>query len=90
VLFRSASHMRAAGTQLIGQRGDIGSSLDRIATAQQMLDTEETLLKTAFNDITARDQFEAATELRELERNLEASYLLTSRLANFSLLNYLR
>ena len=29
-------------------------------------------------------------QLRELEANLEASYLLTSRLSNLSLLNYLR
>jgi len=47
-------------------------------------------MSATFNRLTARDQYEAATELRELERNLEASYLLTSRLSNLSLLNYLR
>lgn len=87
---QAMASLREANSLLISQRASIGTSLDSIATAQQMLDTEETLLTTAFNEIAGRDQFEAATELRELERNLEASYLLTSRLANFSLLNYLR
>ncbi len=87
---QAMASLRGAGSLLISERASIGTSLDSIATAQQMLDTEETLLATAFNEIAGRDQFEAATELRELERNLEASYLLTSRLANFSLMNYLR
>ena len=52
-------------------------------------DLEETLLNQAFTDLVGKDQFEAAAQLRELEANLEASYLLTSRLSNLSLLNFL-
>jgi len=41
------------------------------------------------NDLTARDQYEAATELQSLQTTLEASYLITARLSQLSLLNYL-
>jgi len=37
-----------------------------------------------------RDQFEAAAELKQLEVALESSYIITSRLSDLSLSNYLR
>lgn len=77
-------------TALTNLRGDQGVLQQRIADEQSALDVEETILTEAFNKMTGRDQFEAASELRELENNLEASYLLTARLSNLSLTNYLR
>tara|TARA_R110000787_G_scaffold10987_3_gene36524 strand:+ start:1338 stop:2318 length:981 start_codon:yes stop_codon:yes gene_type:complete len=77
-------------TALTTARAEVGISQDRIARQKESLEVEETVLTAAFNETTARDQYEAASELRELEGNLEASYLLTSRLANLSLMNYLR
>ena len=43
----------------------------------------------AFNQMTARDEYEAATELESLQTMLEASYLITARLSKLSLTNYL-
>jgi flagellar hook-associated protein 3 FlgL len=40
--------------------------------------------------MTTRDQYEAASELKQLETGLEAAYTLTARLSNLSLLNYMR
>lgn len=77
-------------TTLIERRGDLGLIQEHIGNQRSSLDVEESILTTAFNDMAARDQYEAASELSQIETNLEAAYLLTSRIANLSLLNYLR
>lgn len=77
-------------TQLTNLRADRGVIQEQIETEKKSLDIEETIFTTAFNALTARDQYEAASALKELESTLEASYLLTSRLSSLSLLNYLR
>ena len=81
------SEGQVAITSLQAERGVIQK---RIADDQSALDVEETILTAAFNRMAGRDQYEAASELQELESALEASYLLTARLSNLSLLNYLR
>lgn len=77
-------------TGLVEVQAGVGMRLTSIQSEQTLLEREETLLTAAFVELAGKDQFEAATQLRELESNLEASYLLTSRLSNLSLLNYLR
>ena len=78
---------RASLTDLRADRGILQEQIER---SKESLDIEETILTKSFNQMTARDQYEAASELRQLESSLEASYTLTARLANLSLLNYLR
>lgn len=78
---------RVAVTHL---RSDLGVIQEQITTRQRGLDTEETVLTAVFNDLTGRDQYQAASELKLLEASLEASYMLTSRLSTLTLLNYLR
>jgi len=75
---------------LTNVRSELGVRQEQTKIQQKSLDVEETIVTTAFNSLTARDQYEAASALKILESNLEASYLLTSRLASLSLLNYLR
>ncbi|KCZ92215.1 flagellin [Hyphomonas johnsonii] len=86
----AAETLSAGQTGLTNLRAEVGISQAGIARTKESLDLEETVLTANFNELTARDQYEAASELRELQSNLEASYLLTSRLANLSLLNFLR
>ncbi|KCZ63210.1 hypothetical protein L53_08035 [Hyphomonas sp. L-53-1-40] len=81
--------LSSSETQITNLRADLGVYEERNAIEQQTLDTEETLLTASFNDLTARDQYEAATELQSLQTTLEASYLITARLSQLSLLNYL-
>ena len=88
--FNASATLLAGQTELTDLRANVGLSQAQISRDQDALNVEETVMSATFNRLTARDQYEAATELRELERNLEASYLLTSRLSNLSLLNYLR
>jgi flagellar hook-associated protein 3 FlgL len=63
---------------------------EQLSVQKESLDIEETIFTSAFNALTARDQYEAAGALKDLESSLEASYLLTTRLASLSLLNFLR
>ena len=77
---------QGALTNVRAERGIMQSQIER---AKEALDLEESILTSSFNQMTARDQYEAASELTQLETSLEASYTLTARLANFSLLNYL-
>jgi flagellar hook-associated protein 3 FlgL len=81
--------LSASETNLTNLRADLGVYEERNAVNQKTLDTEETLMIAAFNDLTARDQYEAASELQSLQTTLEASYLITARLSQLSLLNYL-
>lgn len=90
IISLAAGDVARGRDRLIELRSDIGIAENRIKAATALLDLEETVLTQAFNDLTARDALEAATELRNLEANLEATYALTSRLANLSLLNFLR
>lgn len=90
-LIESAAERIGAGrTALTALRAETGVHQDRIARQQEALDTEETVLKSILDSITGRDQYEAASELKQIEASLEASYLLTSRLASLNLLNFLR
>lgn len=89
-LQRSAISLSSGETALVNLRGDRGVNQEQIALSTAALDKEELIFTSLFNALTAKDQYEAATELKDLEASLEASYLLTSRLSNLSLLNYLR
>ncbi|WP_084395896.1 flagellin [Henriciella aquimarina] len=91
VLIQQAADRVAEGQiDLTTLRANKGVTQERITNEQNSLDVEETILTEAFNKMTARDQYEAASELRELQNGLEASYMLTARLSQMSLLNYLR
>ncbi len=87
----SAATAAIAGSDgVTNRRAEIGIAQQRAAAAAESLTIEEAALTEAYNEKTARDPFEAASQLRALEAQLDASYVLTSRLAQFSLVNYLR
>lgn len=90
VVDAAADRVSSGTVTLTNVRSELGVKQEQIRTDQKLLDLEETIVTTAFNSLTARDQYEAASALKILESNLEASYLLTSRLASLSLLNFLR
>ncbi len=71
-------------------RANIGVSEARIGDAIGRYEAEEAVLTSVYNNKTARDPYEAASELQLLETQLEASYLVTGRLARLSIANYLR
>ncbi len=89
-LQNNAATAIAADGDITELRGVIGVGEAQIASAISRYETEETILTSLFNDRTGRDQFEAASELQLLETQLEASYLLTARLARLSITNFIR
>jgi len=68
----------------------LGVTEERIGMARTEYDAEVTSLGIAMNGLTGRDQAAAASEMRLLESQLEAAYLTTSRMANLSLINFIR
>lgn len=85
-----ANRALSADTSLTELRAAIGVGESRIANAIERYADEEAVLTTLFNEKTARDPFEATSELQQLEAQLEASYLLTSRLSRLTIADYLR
>lgn len=77
-------------TLMVDIEASVGIRQTSLANEKDLLVREETLITASFQELVGKDPFEAATELKNLEANLEASYLLTSRLSNLSLLNFLR
>ncbi len=80
----------SADTSITDLRAVIGVSQARIGAALSRHEAEETILTSLFNEMTGRDQFEAASELQLLESQLEASYLLTARLARLTIADFIR
>lgn len=77
-------------TAMVEIESGVGIRQASLANELDLLVREESLITNSFQDLVGKDQFEAASQLKNLEANLEASYLLTSRLSNLSLLNFLR
>lgn len=90
ILTAGASQIFDAEANIVDQRAAIGINEARISAATARYEAEETVLTSLYNEKTLRDPYEAASELQLLETQLEASYLLTSRMARLSLANFIR
>jgi flagellar hook-associated protein 3 FlgL len=92
---RDATLATAGATLLKGADGAldlmtrIGIEQQRTASARTRLESEEAALTEAYNALTARDPYEAASRLQAIEAQIEASYVATSRLSRLSLANFL-
>ena len=89
-LLAATDTLAAGQAALTNVRAERGIQQKQISDQQEYLSLEKTILNQAFNQMTGRDQYEAASELKQLETALDAAYTLTARLSNLSLLNYLR
>lgn len=86
----AAQSLANGQTSLTNLRASVGISQAQVETQKESLGVEKTVLTASFNELTARDQYEAASELKEIESSLETAYTLTARIANLTLLNYMR
>ena len=69
---------------------ETGLSEQRIITAQTRNNAEIVVLNEAYNAMTGRDGFDAATRAQEIEVQLQTTYTITSRLAQLTFNNYIR
>ena len=85
-----AGHTLNAELGVTEVRAQIGISQNRIENAIARYASEESVLTSLYNDVASRDPYEAASELQLLQTQLESSYLITARLAELSISNYIR
>ena len=90
ILESNFSKAISANAMLIEVRGILGVNESRISAAKANHEAEEVALTTLLNAKSARDPYEAASELQLLESQLESAYLLTARIARLSIAEYLR
>ena len=90
-VFTSGTSVLGKGTgAVIKLESNLGIYAGLLENADTQQSAERLVLGLALNAVIGRDQYEAAAELKQLELQLEASYLITARLANLSLTNFLR
>ncbi|MCI4660433.1 MAG: hypothetical protein MRY63_01245 [Neomegalonema sp.] len=75
---------------ITGKQAEIGIMQSEIERLSTRYEAEKITLTTAIDDLVGVDEYEAATRITNMETQLEANYLLTARIANLSLTNYLR
>ncbi|MEL7490475.1 MAG: hypothetical protein AAGJ73_07125 [Pseudomonadota bacterium] len=86
----AATRLIGADAGLAQTRATLGVAEERLAQSVEIYEAEQGALSGTYNDRTAIDSFETATELRQLENQLEAAFVLTARIASLSLTNFLR
>ncbi len=90
-LMKSAGEATLTANDLIvGLQADIGAVESRVETVQIGNVATLSRLEVSVNDMTKVDTYRTATALRATENSLEALYVSTSRLAQLSLVRYLR
>jgi len=80
---------QASSGALASYRGEIGRTEEYIESTITELKSEETSLQIAFSELTQVDLYETAARLSETENQLNAIYLMTSRLSSLRLASYL-
>lgn len=89
-LSTAAGGLIQSSSDIVAIRARIGAAEERIAAADDRLEAEATAYSLTYNEHTARDPYEAATRLEQIESQLQASYIVTSRISLLSLANYLK
>lgn len=90
-LYRSAGEgLLKDVSKLTDLRAQLGVSEQSIERAQAADAAERSALEQARARIAARDPYDAATEVAQLENQLQAIYAMTARSAQLSLVNFLR
>lgn len=74
---------------LIDQRTQLGLSEERVKKANDSLAVQKDIIKNQLNDAVGVDAYEASTRVNNLLALTEASYTLTARIQQLSLVNFL-
>ena len=87
---RSLTLVGEAIADIAGAQAEAGIVENRVSDASARISSQVDLFKTLIKDSEGIDPYEAATRVNDLRAQLDASYALTARLQQLSLLNYLR
>ena len=86
---QSGERLMSSQSELIGIRSDLGYAQSRIEQSATRISTEMAGLSFARNELVAVDKFKTATELENVQVQLETLYTLTARASRLSLVNFL-
>lgn len=75
--------------ELVGIRSSLGFAEARIEQSATRISSETTSLEFARTSLLAIDKFQTATELEQVQIQLETLYTITARASRFSLVNFL-
>ncbi|MGR3465963.1 flagellin [Limimaricola sp.] len=87
-LDRAVEAMNGGNAKLLQAETKLGAQQARLDTVMESHAVKRDLYSGQSNAIENVDPYEAATRLTELQTQLEASYMVTSRLSKLSFLNY--
>ena len=77
-------------SKMVALQAGVGSAQERLENAVVRNASERSSLKMARSDIVEVDPYKVATDLQNLETQLQTIYTITARLSGLSLMNYLR
>lgn len=77
-------------TALTNLRADVGAVQERLSESRNRNEADQNILRLARNAIVSADPYQTATRLEQVQAQLEALYVVTSRNREISLVNFLR
>jgi flagellar hook-associated protein 3 FlgL len=86
----AAERMMTGERGLVELRARIGAAEGRIEAARVQTEATRTALELEETRITAADPYATATDIESVNRQLESLYLVTARISQLSLTDYLR
>ena len=86
---KSISTAVSSTGQVVSLQAEVGISESKIEAASVRNSAERSSLEIARNDLLSIDPYQAATELEQVQFQLESLFAITSRMSQLSLVNYL-
>lgn len=86
---QSGERLLTSQDELIGIRSNLGFAQSRIDQSSTRIASEVSSLEMARNGLLSVDKFQTATELENVQIQLETLYTLTARASRLSLVNFL-
>jgi len=86
---RIANTASEGGHNIAGTQARVGVAEERLAQASERIDLEKQALELRIGDLEGVDAYEVADRLSLLMTRIEASYSVTARMQQLTLLNYL-
>jgi flagellar hook-associated protein 3 FlgL len=83
------SYMGEAVSGINKDQSALGLSQSRVKKSNTTLNTQISIVETSFNSLNEVDAYQASTKVNSLLSQMEASYRLTSKIQQLSLVNYL-
>lgn len=90
ILTDAVDTLNSSSQSLILQQASIGSVEEDLSLMITRNEASKLAYELSLTDLLGVDQYEAASRMSNLETQLEAAYLATSKITNLSLVNYLR